>query len=81
MIPASLSDYLPFDDLLKIVVVCLVVAVVAPSAVSLSIVGLDRRASASANRAGTTSGVALIVLGIAIIGALIALGLYALFTD
>ncbi len=46
MIVGSLSDYLPFDDLAKILVVCLVVAVIAPSAVSVGVIGLDRRAHA-----------------------------------
>jgi hypothetical protein len=81
VILSSLSDYIPFGDLAKIVVVCLFVAVVAPSAVSISIVGLDRRAQATAGRSGTAAGTALIALGVAIIAALIALGLYALFTD
>ena len=74
---ASLKDYLPLDDLLKIVVVCLVVAVIAPAAVSLAIAGLDRRS----RHAGDVSGTALVVVGVAVIAALIGAGLYALFTD
>ena len=81
MMLSSLSDYLPFDDLVKIVVVCLIVAVAAPSAVSISIVGLDRRAEANAEGSNSSVGIALIAAGVAIIAALIALGLYALFTD
>ena len=49
MIVASLKDYLPLGDLAKILAVCLVVAVIAPAAVWVGIVGLDRRA-----RAGTS---------------------------
>ena len=74
---ASLQDYLPLDDLVKIVVVCLVVAVVAPSAVSLAIAGLDRRA----RHTGDVTGTVFVVLGVAAIAALIGAGLYALFTD
>jgi hypothetical protein len=74
---ASFSQYLPLDDLVKIVAVCLGVAVVAPAAVSVAIAGLDRRAR-HANDAG---GTALVALGIAVIAALIGAGLYALFTD
>jgi hypothetical protein len=74
---ASLSQYLPLDDLAKILVVCLVVAVIAPSAVSVAIAGLDRRA----RHANDGTGTALVVLGVAVIAALIGAGLYALFTD
>ena len=74
---ASLSQYLPLADLVKIVVVCLVVAVVAPAAVSVAIAGLDRRS----RHANDATGTALVVVGIAVIAALIGAGLYALFTD
>jgi hypothetical protein len=77
---ASLRDYLPLSDLWKIVIACLVVAVVAPTAVSIAIVGLDRREHATAARQRETGGL-LIVLGTGIIAALIAAGLYTLFTD
>ena len=75
----AFSDYLPLDDLLKIVAVCLVVAVVAPAAVSISIAGLDRRAHAEARGANAPAAVALIVLGAAILAALVGIGLYVLF--
>jgi hypothetical protein len=74
---AALSDYLPLADLAKIVVVCLAVAVVAPAAVSVAIAGLDRRSRHTNDAAGT----ALVVLGVAVIAALIGAGLYTLFTD
>ena len=55
----------------------LVVAAVAPAAVSVAIAGLDRR-SRHANDAG---GTALVAAGVAVIAALIGAGLYALCTD
>jgi len=78
MIVASLQQYLPLADLAKILVVCLVVAVVAPSAVSVAIVGLDRRARATAAQRSTAGGDALVIAGIAILVGLIVLGLVAL---
>ena len=82
MILGSLSDYLPLHDLVEILAVCLVVAVVAPSAVSISILGLDRRGRlSSTGRSSDVVGTALVALGVAMIAALIGLGLYALFTD
>jgi hypothetical protein len=68
MTVAALKDYVPFSDLWKIVVVCLVVAVVAPLAVSLAILGEARR-----RRVFT-------VIGVAVVAALVGAGLYALFT-
>jgi hypothetical protein len=81
MIVGSLSDYLPFDDLAKILVVCLVVAVIAPSAVSVGVIGLDRRAHAEESHKSSASGVALIVVSVGVLAALIAIGIYALFQD
>ena len=78
---ASLQAYLPLDDLAKIILATLVVAVIAPAAVSLAIDGLDRRATSIEQHRRPVTGVALVVVGVAIIAALIALGLYALFTD
>jgi hypothetical protein len=54
-------------------VVALMVAVIAPSAVSMAIVGLDRRESQPGG-AGTT----MVAGGVAVLAALVALGLYAL---
>ncbi len=81
MIVGSLSEYLPFDDLAKILVVCLVVAVIAPSAVSVGVIGLDRRAHAEESHESSASGVALIVVSVGVLAALIAIGIYALFQD
>jgi hypothetical protein len=69
----SFSTYLPLDDLSKILVVALMVAVIAPSAVSMAIVGLDRRESQPG-----VSGTAMVAGGVAVLAALVALGLYAL---
>jgi hypothetical protein len=79
MIVAALKDYLPFHDLLEIVVVCMLVAVVAPSAVAVAIVGLDRRSSAAGRGESQVVGDALIVAGVVILAVLIGLGLYTLF--
>src|SRR5262249_8111663 len=73
------GGYLPLQDLLEIVAACLVVAVAAPSAVTIAIVGLDRRDRAATPRSGAASGLALLALGIGIVLALIGLGLYTLF--
>ena len=75
---ASLKDYLPFSDLVKIVVVCLIVAVVAPSGVAVAIAGLDRRAVAAERGSESRTGVGLVVVGVGLLAALIAAGIYAL---
>jgi hypothetical protein len=69
----SLSAYLPVSDLVKILAVTLAVAVAAPSAASLAIVGLDRRAAGS-----TRVGDVLIGIGACVLLLLVAAGLYAL---
>ena len=69
----SVNDYLPLAELVRILAVTLTVAVVAPSAASVAIVGLDRRHSGS-----TGVGNSLIALGAATLVLLVALGLYAL---
>jgi hypothetical protein len=75
---ASFSEYLPLDDLVKILGVCLAVAVIAPSAATLAIVGHDRRTRAGAS-SGRVSGLALILLGVGILAALVGFGIYVLF--
>jgi hypothetical protein len=69
----SLHDYLPVSDLVKIVIVTLAVAVAAPAAVSLGIVGLDRRESGN-----TAVGDALVVVCIGLLAVLVGVGIYAL---
>jgi hypothetical protein len=78
---ASFGDYIPLDDLAKIVAVCLVVAVIAPTAVAVAVTGLDVRASRAEQHRSGVAGTALVVLGVAVLAALIAAGIYALFTD
>ncbi len=69
----SFSDYLPLPDLVKILVVVLAVAVVAPSAASLAIVGLDRRESGR-----TGGGTALMAVGVGVLLVLVAVGIFTL---
>lgn len=69
----SFSDYLPLPDLVKILVVALAVAVLAPSAASLAIVGLDRRESGR-----TTAGTALMAVGVGVLLVLVAVGIFTL---
>jgi hypothetical protein len=73
MTTLAISTYLPAGDLAKIIAAVLIVAVVAPSAVSIAVVGLDRRASGSPE-----VGAGLVALGVGILAALVALGVYAL---
>ncbi len=70
MIAPSLGSYLPLSDLIKIVAATLTVAIVAPSAVSLAVIGVDRRAAGSARL-----GVALIGIGVCVLVFLVAAGL------
>jgi hypothetical protein len=78
---ASFSEYVPVDDLAKIIAACLVVAVIAPTAVAVAVTGLDVRASRAEQQRSGAAGTALVVLGVAVLAALIAAGIYALFTD
>jgi hypothetical protein len=78
MIIASLHDYLPLDDLLKILIACLAVAVVAPSAAALVITGFDAQATAHGSGESRVSGDLRIALGVAVLAVLIAAGLYTL---
>ena len=77
MILGSFSDYLPFNDLVKIVIACLAAAVIAPAAVSVAVVGLDLRD----HRQAAGRGIALVAVGIVVLVALSVIGLYALATD
>jgi hypothetical protein len=78
MIVASFQEYLPLDDLVKIVAVCVAVALIAPAAAALVITGFE--AQASAHHSGRTRmyGDARIGLGVAIIAAMIVVGIYAM---
>jgi hypothetical protein len=78
MIFASFQEYLPLDDLAKILAVCVAVAVIAPAAAALVITGFE--AQATAHSAGQTRirGDSRIALGVAIIAAMIIVGIYAM---
>jgi hypothetical protein len=78
MIVASFQEYLPLDDLAKIIAVCVVVAVVAPAAAALVITGFE--AQAGARHSGQTRflGDARIALGVATIALMIVVGIYAM---
>ena len=78
MIVASLHDYLPLNDLLKIVLVCVGVAVVTPAAAALVIRGFEVQTTARASGRSRVGGDLRVVLGVTIIAALIVAGLYAL---
>jgi hypothetical protein len=78
MIIAAFKDYVPLSDLLDIVLVCAGVAIVAPSAVAVAIVGLDRRNEAIERHESSTMGTAIIAVGVIVLAVLIAVGLYAL---
>jgi hypothetical protein len=75
---ASFHDYVPVNDLLKILAVCVAVAVVAPSAAALVITGFE--AQSNAHRAGgrRSLGELRIGLGVLVIAAMIAAGIYAM---
>jgi hypothetical protein len=78
VILAAFKDYLPLGDLAKIIVVCLAVAVIAPCAAAVAIVGLDKRAQSTEHGTSPAAGQALIVVGVCVLAALVAAGLYAL---
>jgi hypothetical protein len=72
VIVAAFSDYLPLDDLVKIVVVVIGIAVIAPVAASVAIHGLDRRASGHGGVAADVriGGGVLVLLALAVVGIL-----------
>jgi len=78
VIIASFQEYLPLDDLLRIVAVCIAVAVVAPTAAALVITGFEAQSNARHSGQTRMLGDLRIALGGAIIAALIFVGLYAL---
>jgi hypothetical protein len=78
MIFASLHDYLPLDDLLKILIVCVGVAVLAPSAAALVITGFETQSNAHRSGQSRWAGDVRIALGVALVAAMVAAGLYTL---
>jgi len=77
MIFATLNDYLPLTDLVKIIAACLAVAVIAPSAAALVITGFEAQARAHDSGETRLLGDARIVVGVALLGGLIVLGILA----
>ena len=78
VIVASFQDYVPLGDLARIVAVCVGVAVIAPSAAALVITGFEAQANASATGGSRLRGDLRIGLGVAIIVALVVVGILAL---
>lgn len=78
MIVASFQEYLPLEDLAKIVAVCLAVAIVAPAAAALVITGFEAQAGAHRSGQSRARGDARIVLGVVVIAAMIIVGIYAM---
>jgi hypothetical protein len=77
MIFASFNDYLPLADLAKIVLACLAVAVIAPSAAALVITGFEQQSRAQRSGESRVIGDLRIVTGVAVIAGLIVLGILA----
>ncbi len=69
----SLSSYLPAGDLARIVAATLLASLVAPTAVAVGIVGLDRR-----DDGAVAVGNTLIAAAAATLAILVAVGVYAL---
>jgi hypothetical protein len=78
VIVASFQTYLPLEDLLRIVAVCLAVAVAAPTAAALVITGFEAQASAHESGRSRAPGDVRIAFGVAIIAAMVIVGLYAM---
>jgi hypothetical protein len=75
---ATLEEYLPLSDLLKIVVVCVGVAIISPAAAALVITGFETQANAHQAGGSRLAGDLRIALGVAVIAVMIAVGIYAL---
>jgi hypothetical protein len=73
MTTLAFSTYVPAGDLARIFATVLIVALVAPSAASLAIVGFDRRRTGDA-----WTGNAFIGIGAGVLMLLVCLGIYAL---
>jgi heme/copper-type cytochrome/quinol oxidase subunit 2 len=78
IVVASLQEYLPLGDIVRIVAVCMGVAVIAPVAASLVITGFAAQSSADSASRSRVGGDARIALGVAILVVLIVAGIYAL---
>jgi hypothetical protein len=78
VIIASFQEYLPIADLLKIIAVCVAVAVVAPSAAALVITGFEAQSRSHSSGGGRGLGELRIALGVLIVAALIVVGIVAM---
>jgi hypothetical protein len=78
VILASFQEYLPLDDLLKIVAVVFGVAVIAPAAAALVITGFEAQTTAHESRESRVPGDLRIALGVAVLAVLIGVGILAL---
>ena len=74
---ASFQQYLPIAELLKIIAVCIAVAVAAPTSAALVITGFEAKANATDGRR-RLAGDARIAAGVVVIAAMIAAGIYAM---
>jgi hypothetical protein len=80
VIIASFQEYLPVEDILKIVAVCIGVAIIAPTAAALVITGFEAQANAHHSGQKRLYGDLRIALGVGVLAVLIVVGLYALIT-
>jgi hypothetical protein len=78
VIIASFQEYLPVEDLLKIIAVCVAVAVIAPSAAALVITGFEAQSNSHRAGGGRGLGELRIALGVLIVAALIVVGIVAM---
>jgi hypothetical protein len=78
MIVAAFQDYLPLDELAKILVVCLGAAVISPAAAALVIRGFEAQSEAHDSGGSRIPGDLRIALGVVSLAVLIALGILAL---
>jgi hypothetical protein len=75
---AGFQEYLPVEDLLKIIAVCVAVAVVAPSAAALVITGFEAQAGAHGDGRRRLNGDLRIAVGVVVIAVMIIAGIYAM---
>jgi hypothetical protein len=78
IVVASFQEYLPLDDLAKILAVCVAVAVIAPCAAALVITGFEAQANAHEAKQSRFPGDLRIALGVVVLATLIGVGILAL---
>jgi hypothetical protein len=79
VIIAAFQDYLPLDDLGKIVAVCLGIAIISPAAAALVIRGFEAQANAHDSGGSRIPGDLRIAVGVVTLTSLIVLGILALY--